>query len=390
MKHALFFILISFALTSCYHMDTYQMESIDYSVLKYENADFSAAEMFYPIAGDFLKYYPFLDKKLTFRITAISYPTVDPNGNPIEASGLVFHPLNKKSKGVIDFMPSAHIDNYGGGTDEMYAVEGLLSMFGYTIILPDLIGSGISKDSIIPFMMVENNGRVAWDMHRAAAQYLWDEFRYTLPHETIIMGYSLGGNLALSAQKYYETYQSQSVKVKEVHAGGGVYDLSAAFSAFARTGFTAYPAIPKTILAFNHYYHLGLDFSQVFTGDLLVHYEEWFSGVYKASELMDWMSTDMHAYMHPDFFKPFDQQNTELKRVQSVMKENSVSEGWRPKAPIYMTHSQDDGLSPLENAEAALKKLRKAGANVSFSTYPGNHENAGIVFFIKNILRFTL
>ena len=367
------------------------MDPIEYSILKYENGDASSIDKFYPLAADVLKYYPLLDKKLTFRITAISYPTVDPNGKEVIASGLVFHPLNKKSKGFIDFMPSAHIDNDGGGTDEMYAVEALLILFGYTIIMPDMIGSGISKDLVIPFLMVENSGRVAWDMRRAAAQYLWDEFRYSMPTETMIMGYSLGGNLALAAQKYYETNHANAVKVTEVHAGGGVYDLSAAFSAFARKGTTLYPAIPKAILAFDHYYEdLNLDFSQVFCGDLLASYDDWFSGRYKAAQLMHWLSTDLHAYMHPDFFVPFDQQNAEFKKLQDLLKENSVSEGWKPKAPIYLTHSNADGLAPLENAEAAVRTLRRAGANVAFSTYPGDHENAGIVFFLKNILRLSL
>ena len=390
MKHLFFLTLLTLTLNCCTCMDMYQMEPIEYTVLKYEAADFSSVDNFYSIAGDVLQYYPFLDKKLTFSITAISYPTVDPHGYPVEASGLVFHPTNKKSKGVIDFMPSAHIDKYGGGTDEMYAVEGLLSLFGYTIIIPDMIGSGISKDSIMPFLMVENSGRVAWDMRRAAAQYLWDKFRYEFPTETLIMGYSLGGSLALAAQKYYETNHANSVKVKEVHAGGGVYDLTAAFESFARTGTTLYPAIPKAILAFNYYYNLDLDFSQIFRGDLLDNYADWFSGDYKATQLMGWMGTDMHHYMHPDFFVPIDQQNIEFKKLHALLVENSVSEGWRPKAPIYLTHSKEDGLAPLENAEAAVKKLRRAGANVAFSSYPGDHENAGIVYFLRNILRLTL
>jgi len=391
MKQTFYFLLLGTLLACCTPVDSFQMDPIEYSVIKYETADASSIHKFYPLAADILQYYPLLDKKLTFRVAAISYPTVDPNGKPVVASGLVFHPINIKSKGVIDFMPSAHIDNDGGGTDEMYAVEALLILFGYTIIMPDMIGSGVSKDLVIPFMMVENSGRVAYDMRRAAAQYLWDEFRYAIPVETTIMGYSLGGNLALAAQKYYETNHANTIKVKEVHAGGGVYDLSVAFSAFAKTGTTLYPAIPKAILAFNHYYNdLNLDFSQVFRDDLLVNYDDWFSGRYKASELMSWMSADIRTYMHPDFFVPADQQNSEFKKLQVILKENSVSEDWRPKAHIYLTHSKDDGLAPLENAQATVRKLRRAGANVAFFTYSGDHENAGIVFFLRNILRLTL
>ena len=392
MKRTLFFIFWGFALVGCtdIHMD--QMERCDYSIIKYEIADYADFGKFHPILGEYKDFFFFFDKGLEFKVTAISYPTVDPNGEPVEASGLVYHPLNRKSKGVIDFLPSAHMDNDGGGTDQMYAQEAVLILMGYTVIMPDLIGSGISKEKQIPFLIAENTGRVAYDMRRAAAQYLWDEFGYKLPSETIIMGYSLGGSAALATQKYYEANHSNTVKVKEVYAGGGAYDLPAAFGAFAQTGLCVYPAIAKTILAYKHYYFdyhgLELDLGQIFIGDLLLNCDDWFSGVYMSTEIVEKIGTDLHAYMHPDFFKPFEQQNAEFKKLQPFLFVNSVSEGWRPKAPIHMTHAQNDLLAPTECADAAVKKLRRAGANVAYSTYPGTHMSVAIFFFIRNILRF--
>ena len=390
MKQTFYFLLLSSLFACCTPMD--QMELNPYSIIKYETAGYADFDKFHPIMGEYKEFFIFFDKELEFRVTAISYPTVDPNGEPVEASGLVYHPVNRKSRGVIDFLPSAHMDNDGGGTDQMYAEEAVLILMGYTIIMPDLIGSGISKDKYIPFLMSENTGRVAYDMRRAAAQYLWDEFGYTLPSETIIMGYSLGGSAALATQKYYETHHANTVKVKEVYAGGGAYDLPAAFAAFAKTGLCVYPAVAKTILAFKHYYFdyygLELDLGQIFTGDLVLHCEDWFSGHYKSSEIVAKIGTDLHAYMHPDFFKPWDQQNDELKKLQPLLISNSVSEGWRPKAPIHLTHANNDLLAPTECADAVVKKLRRAGANVSYSTYPGNHMSVAVFFFIRNILRF--
>ena len=390
MKHTLFFFLFGYALTCCSPMD--KMNVIDYHVIKYETAGYDQFDKFHPLLAEYKDFFIFFDKTLEFKVAAISYPTIDPNGNPVEASGLVFHPINKKSKGVIDFLPSAHMDNDGGGTDEMYPEEAVLILMGFTLILPDLIGSGTSKDKYIPFLMAENTGKVAYDMRRAAAQYLWDEFHYVFPSETTIMGYSLGGSAALATQKYYEAHHSNTVHVKEVFAGGGVYDLPAAFEAFARDGISTYPAIPKAILAFKHYYFdyygYDLDLSKIFIGDLLHNCDDWFSGAYKSSEIRDKIGSDLHDYMHPDFFKPWDQQNDELKKLQPLLFSNSVSEGWIPKAPIHLTHAKNDLLAPTECADAAVKKLRRAGANLSYSTYPGSHMSVAVLFFIRNILRF--
>ena len=391
MKRSLLLITLTFAITCCMPTPMDKMETIEYSVLHRETADFSSLEKFDPMMESFTGLFSFLlDNSLIFSATSISYPTVDPNGEPVTASGLVFHPINKKSKGVIEFMPRAHLHRDEGTSEEMFVAEGIMALLGYTVIVPDLIGSGASKDKMIPFLMAENTGRVAWDMHRAAAQYLWDQYRYDLPAETILMGYSLGGNAALAAQRHYETYHSNVVKIKEVYAGGGAYDVPVGFAAYARKGISEYPAIPHTIIAFDHYYKLNLDYSQVFTGALLENnnYQTWFHGEYNSIQLRELLGSNLHAYMHEDFFKPVEQQNSEFQKLSKHLSENSVTDGWRPKAPIYLFHSTSDITVPLECSESALKKLRKAGGNVVLYKYPGDHYTVGYTYFVRSILRY--
>ena len=393
MKHFLFIITIGFVLACCTPMHMDQMERVDYSVLRWENtgffdvAKFQRGDMKTLNLEEFTKILFFLDKNLTFRITALEYETVDPNDNPVKASGVVFHPLNKKSKGVIEAMPTARVNGVGA-SDDMFAVEGIAALMGYTVIVPDLLGFGVSREMTAPVLMAKNTGRVTYDLRCAVAQYLWDEFRFQLPAETVIMGYSMGGSSALATQKYYETYHSNTVKVKEVRSGGGACDLPAAFAGYARTGFSEFPAIPSTLFAFNHYYNLDLDFEQIFTGDLLINYPDWFSGNYSFDEMAKLLGSNLHAYMHEDFFKPFDQQNAEFKKLHPWLVVNSVSEGWRPKAPIYLFHAKNDTYVPLASAEEAVKKLRRAGANISFTIYPGGHYTVGYLHFLCSILSF--
>jgi len=390
MKKVFYFLIMASSFVGCTQMDMFESATIEYCVTNWESADFSSLTKFDPMMENFESIFSIiLDKTITFRVAAITYPTVDPNEEEVTASGLVYHPLNKKSKGVVVFMPMAHLNRGGGTSEELYVAEGMLALLGYTVIVPDLIGSGASKDRMVPFLMTENTGRVTYDMHRAAAQYLLDEFKYILPAETVILGYSLGGSAALATQKYYETYHSNVVKVKEVHAGGGAYDLAAAFEAYAQTGKSEYPAIPHTILAFDHYYNLNLDYHKIFSGDLLENdnYLTWLHGEYDAAILKDLLGYDLHAYMHEDFFLPTHQQNEEFKKLHPLLSLNSVSEGWRPKAPIYLYHSNSDVIVPVASAKAALKKLRKAGANIALSIYPGDHYTVGYLYFIRSILR---
>ena len=391
MKQSLYYLLLGAFLTCCTPMD--QIEPLAYSVLGWEEGSFSNISRFQTSdhgvfdLNNIAEYLFFFDKTVTFRVAALEYATVDPHGNPVMASGVVFHPLNRKSKGVITVLPTARIGG-NGPSDELFAIEGITALHGYTVMLPDLLGFGVSKDLRSPFLMAENTGRVTYDMRRAAAQYLWDQFRYTLPAETIIMGYSLGGSAALATQKYFETHHGHSVKVKEVFAGGGAYDLPTAFSIFSQTGFSDYPSIPNTILAFNHYYRLNLDFEQVFTGALLHHYNDWYSGNYSVDEIMEFLGSNLHDFMHEDFFNPFGSQNQEFEKLYPHLLENSVSEGWHPKGPIYLSHSKTDTYVPIECAEEAVRKLRKAGANISLITYPGGHYTVGYLHFLRSVIRY--
>jgi len=391
MRHTLVCLILSFLITGCSLTNMDKMEAIEYSVLQWERADFSSLNKFDPMIESFEGILSlFLDKKLTFSIAAISYPTIDPNGEPVTASGLVYHPLNAKSKGAIIFMPMAHLNRDGGTSEELYVTEGMMALLGYTVIIPDLIGSGISKDRVVPFLMAENTGRVAWDMYRAASQYIWEQFNYLLPAQVSIMGYSLGGSAALATQKHIETYHSNTVKIKEVFAGGGPYDLPVGFSAYARTGISEYPAVPHTILAFDHYYKLHLDYSQIFAGALLENknYQTWLHGEYNADKLKELLGYNLHAYMHEDFFKPYQQQNQEFQKLWKCLPENSVTQGWRPKGPIFLIHSNADVIVPVECAEAALVKLRKAGGEVVLHKYPGDHYTVGYLYFIRAMLRY--
>ncbi|MDR2585419.1 MAG: alpha/beta fold hydrolase [Prevotellaceae bacterium] len=390
MKHFSLFFLFSLGLllVCCTPMD--QIEPLAYKLLKYESADFSSLDKFEHRGLNVSEYGDilfFVDKKITYGVAAIEYTTVDPNNNQVQASGLVYHPINKKSKGIVEMLPFANLD-LEGPSDKLFTIEGLPIFRGYTVIVPDLLGFGVSNNIKAPFLMTENTGRVAYDMRRAAANYLWEQFRYQIPSETVIAGYSSGGSAALATQKYYEMYHSNTIKIKEVYAGGGAYDLPAAFAAFAKTEFSDFPAIPHTIFAFDHYYDLHLDFSQIFKDEFHLDSYNWYYGDY-STDKDEKLGTDVRAYMHDDFFKPFDQQNQELKKLHPYLLLNSVSEGWKPKAPIYLYHANDDTYVPHECAEAAVKKFRKAGANISLISYPGNHGTVAVIYLLRLLIRLT-
>jgi len=358
------------------------------SVIRSEQGDFSALSQFTRgmDIGDVLF---FLDKKATFQASAISYKTIDPHGNPVLASGMVYHPLNVPSKGTIEIMPIAALKKDEGPSDLFFAIEGILVYTGYTVIVPDLLGFGISHDMEYPFLMAENTGRVVYDMRRAAAEFLRQEFQYELPVKTIIAGYSLGGFVSLAAQKYYETHHAHNVKIERVYSGGGVYDLTATLKDFATYTFADYPAIPGVVVAFNHYYKLNLDFSRIFTGELLENWEEWLNRSLSSHQLNDKIPKLISMYMHPDFFLPFEEQNSEFQKLHACFGENSLAYSWTPKAPISFVAPYFDSYVGSSSIKLAVQNFRNAGCRVDFQRVTGDHNEVGYFFVIK-LLIFAL
>lgn len=120
-----------------------------------KEGDFTIKDVFTEVKKDF----PALDLsriepvltalfKMKVRITAISYHTVDPGGKPVVSSGIIMRPTNRKPKGVLHFLPSANIDKFGSGSDALLIFEGVLAFLGYVVIIPDLLGNGVTKDTV--------------------------------------------------------------------------------------------------------------------------------------------------------------------------------------------------------------------------------------------------
>jgi len=356
--------------------------------LKTELVDFSDIPKF-AFGMDVSDILFFIDKSILIQATAISYHTVDPHGNPVTASGMVYHPLNRPSKGVIEFMPLAVLNKDGGPSDKFYASEGMPAYLGYTVLVPDLLGFGVSKDVEYPYLMAENTGRVAYDLRRAAAEYLWQEFQYKLPSETILAGYSLGGFASIAAQKYYETHHANTVKIKKVYSGGAVYDFPIVLNTLAKTGISHHPSIPYVMKAYNHYYNLDLDFTKIFIGDLLTNYTSWLDWVFTSDELREKLPPNIATYMHPDFFKPLNEQNAEFKKLHDPLRQNTLIYGWTPKAPIYFTSAYYDEYLGTDSIKEAVKVFRQAGTSVSIQYVNGGHVDVGM-YFILNMLLVAL
>jgi pimeloyl-ACP methyl ester carboxylesterase len=356
---------------------TYTFNDLKASLLSvYPTMDINSLEEIDKLTG-------LLDTTGKVQSTAISYTTKDPNGSEILASGLIMRPAGRKSKGVLHFFPSAKIDKGKAGSELMLTFEGVLSFFGYTVIVPDLIGYGVSSYAEYPFLFSENTGLVAYDMHLAAAEYFRSE-NIPFSNKVTIGGYSMGGMGVVSLHRHIEQYDTAGLIVESSYPGGGVYDLGMALDILTKTRYCTFPFIPYMYVAMDYWYGLNLDYSQVFVDPLLSNMDDWLSRKYLAHEMREFIGPDLTTYMHPDLFT--DQKNESLRKVDSCLRLHSVIEGWVPRAPMTIIHTGDDTMAPFQTAACMYETFKRKGGNVSLICGKGDHFNYGLEYYLTLLL----
>ncbi|HOO42499.1 MAG TPA: alpha/beta hydrolase [Bacteroidales bacterium] len=329
----------------------------------------------------------FLDTTTNALSTAIAYKTIDPRGDTITASGIIMRPEGRESKGLLFFFPSAKIDKATAASEMMLTFEGFLSYFGYTVIVPDLIGYGISSNTEYPFLFAENTGRVAYDMYVASEEYL-SAAGITIPKDMTIGGYSMGGMGTVALHRFIEENDTTGLIVNASYPAGGVYDLGMALDVLTTIKHCNFPFVPYMCISMDYWYNLGVDYSQVFIDPLLSNMDDWLARKYLPDELRKRIPSDMTAYLHPDFFT--DIKNESVRKIDSCSRFHSVIEGWVPKAPMIILHSVDDDMAPYRVAEHMFKTFLNKGGNVTLISGKLDHMTYGIEYYLKIIFYHIL
>ncbi|MFY9116449.1 MAG: hypothetical protein WAN85_05010 [Bacteroidales bacterium] len=349
----------------------------------------------------------FIDQVLSpkLRIVALSYNTRDHFGNPVLGTGAFVYPLELKPRGVVEMTPIGDLDQETSQSIVVekgtFYIESFPSLFNYITITPDMLGVRYTRNLPRPVMLDHNSGLVAYHMRKAVEEYLLIKENYRMSNRSIILGYSQGGPTALSLAKYY-SQNPTGIKVDMVYTGGGAYDGLEALKALAHTKRNDYPAIPWIPISMNYYYQLNLDFSKIFANGLENPvnspdpeeggdgYAWWFNGSHRSGKLRNRWGTDLTYYMHPDFFS--EQPAGEFLKMKDCLEENSLARNWTPPPflDIYLLHSSEDTIVPVECADFLYKTYKEKGCSIHYERTTGSHYDAGFEFIKKAAMYLLL
>lgn len=309
-----------------------------------------------------------------YKAHVITYHTVDPNGQPVIASGVVYYPKTGKPKGVIEAL-SYNKNKFHCPSKQLINLQLLQGMAGYVVLVSDMIGCGATESMVIPYLYHDNVAQVSADLRRAATELVRNVYGKSMPSWTLISGLSLAASEAWALARHYHQHPELGVQVNQIWMSGGVYYPRMCLEQQLRTRYSKYALLPNAIYSANYYDRLGINLRDVFRGELSQHYEEWCTGEVALKDLTEWLGTDLNQYLHLDFFS-YDQPAF-LKFLECTERHTTPND-WVPTCPVHIYHGRNDVFVPIECADSLANYLRSVGANVDYVVTDEGHEESGI------------
>lgn len=322
------------------------------------------------------------------KVIRIEYNTINTDGKPIAASGLVVVPDSEKVSSMISVQhgtigsDAEAPSNFKLGS-EAASFGSLFGAMGYIVSYPDYIGYGASSAYPHPYEHRASLASASLDMLRALKEYLKKNAAIKWDNKLFVAGYSEGGYATMSLQKKIEQEASSEFKLVASSCGAGAYD---------KTAFMKYIVNNKThgsagynklylwvLLTYDRIYSLNHPLSYYFK-------EPYASGI-KTSGL-DYAVPVSFDQILTDSFKKGLANGTDAGFV-AAMADNDVY-NWKPVTPTKLYHGTADQLVFYFNSENAYKAMKALGApNVDLIPIPnGDHSSSIETFLIGTLLFF--
>ncbi|SFV62096.1 hypothetical protein MNB_SM-6-92 [hydrothermal vent metagenome] len=343
---------------------------------------------------------PLATNAFGYKAVKISYNTVNEDGSPVVASGLLVIPTAtaqyqqyRLSQGKQPFSVSMLCNNHGtifldsaapsnaevpnGIPDYPQAVL-MTGYAGFAAIYPDYIGFGDSNTTIHPYIMKKASAQASLDMIKASMKYMEDN-NIVLNHQLYISGYSEGGYVAMATAQKVEA-ELGNVNLMGVAPMAGPYNVEdLADVDLNATQKMTYPAfLADLAYSYAHYYD-DVNLSDIAVQPL-AKFQLAFNGSYDTVAihtilgLANPSAGDYGFFTHATnelFQDSFisDYQNNKNNIMRQKFDENSL-DNWTPRSKMNLIQCVDDEIIPFSESQNTYNKMKANGADVTLTPIP--------------------
>ena len=335
------------------------------------------------------------------RVIAYTYDSVDPQGNPVTLSALVYvsEAVLNKTKALSGVCLASHVTIASNAEcpTEKAQFEGALAWRNYAVVMPDYYGFGVSADRPQAYLDAETTARGNIDAYLSAVRLLEDR-EVAVPDRLYSFGYSQGGFNAMANVKYVSEHPELGLGFGKAICGGSPFDIGGTWNEYVAGSFRNVIAfVPMTVVSFNETQRLGLDYSRLFKGVLLDNWQDWIlSKQYTTSEIGRLLGTrELSDILDGDLLAG---KGEAARAILEVCRRNSLTGGWTPPAgtKFVLFHSEEDDTVPFVNLAAMRTFLESAGVDTAdtgryleYTGKYGNHVNAVISYILAVLNEFS-
>ncbi len=308
-------------------------------------------------------------------VISIVYKTIDPDGNLVDASGVVIHPRTDDALPLVSWHHGTQTKRSLVGSQSFFnAYDGIIAAsIGYIVSEPDYLGLGVSE-ILHPYHHEATSATSSIDMLRAAKEYCIKN-GIVINDQLFLAGYSQGGYVTLATQKAMEADYSDEFNITASSAMAGAHDLfgTALYLVqnpdYDRPSFLSYLA-----LAYNDVYNWD-KLDDIFISPYNETVPLLYDGSKTSSEIDDELPGAVNLLFKDTFLNGLI--NGDSDYFANALLDNSLLD-WTPIAPITLIHGNTDTFVPYENATTARDALINNGASyVNLITiYSGNHSTS--------------
>lgn len=328
------------------------------------------------------------------KVYRIVYKTDFPEGNEIQASGLIIVPDNDKDQftmlsfqhGTITtqeeapsaYQPVGNMEAYLAGT------VGAALAKPYLVVMPDYIGYGVSSDLAHPYIDKASLASASLDMLRAAKEFAKAN-EINVKKEIRLLGYSEGGYATMALHQAIQETAANEFTVEASYPGAGTYDVVGT-AKWVLSQNTDMPAMAAsfymwTLLTYNQLYGINAPLTELLTPDNAVKVGAAIaSGNLMEADVSD-NPTELFA---PAFIQGI--LNETNAPFMNALRANNVYD-WKPNSPVILFHSSGDDIVPVLNAENAESAMKSKGADVKFVSLGVYNHRQAIQLYIAAVLQ---
>lgn len=297
------------------------------------------------------------------------YRTVDTDGRPTTASGLLILPLHRSgaltpvtyghgSELLRTDAPSTDPHGFDATAALGYAAS------GFATLAPDYLGMGKGPGTH-PYLHVRSAADVTLDMLRAADGYLPTEGR-TLRSKVFATGFSQGGGVALGLGRNLREDDGTRFRLGAMAAVSGAYDLRRVqIPAMLDGEVAAKPATVSSAYAlasFNRLHDVYDDPGEVFREPYAPKIDELTDGTHSYQELAEATPETLQELLTPHGEGLLREPNEAMSRA--LAETDNACTGWRPQAPTRLYFAGGDEQAANANTPFCARAFARQGADV--------------------------